>query len=136
MALVVCKRLPRFLLPPQDQDRSRIRVMAEEKSTKNSLAALRESAIEVVKGLADTFEDGLDTFAVRNAILPSREERPSRFIGAIDQGTTSTRFIIFDLQGSIAASHQTELGRVHDQPGFVFHLFFSIGPSVLLTNSL
>ncbi|KMQ46015.1 hypothetical protein HL42_3271 [Trichophyton rubrum] len=92
--------------------------MAEEKSTKSSLAALRESAIEVVKGLADTFEDGLDTFAVRNAILPSREERPSRFIGAIDQGTTSTRFIIFDLQGSIAASHQTELGRVHDQPGW------------------
>ncbi|EFR03779.1 glycerol kinase [Nannizzia gypsea CBS 118893] len=92
--------------------------MAEEKSTKSSLAALRESAIEVVKGLADTFEDGLDTFAIRNPILPSREERPSRFIGAIDQGTTSTRFIIFDLQGNIAASHQTELGRVHDQPGW------------------
>lgn len=114
--------------------------MAEEKSTKSSLAALRESAIEVVKGLADTFEDGLDTFAVRNAILPSREERPSRFIGAIDQGTTSTRFIIFDLQGSIAASHQTELGRVHDQPGFVSFPppphFFSIGPRILLTDSL
>lgn len=106
--------------------------MESDQSTKSSLAALRESAIEVVKGLADTFEGGLDTFAVRNPILPSREERPSRFIGAIDQGTTSTRFILFDLEGNIAASHQTELGRVHDQPGCGVS-FSHICPSSLLT---
>ena len=33
------------------------------------------------------------------------------FIGAVDQGTTSTRFIVFDHDGMPVASHQLE----HDQ---------------------
>jgi len=36
------------------------------------------------------------------------------YIAAIDQGTTSTRFIIFDLTGKIIASEQKEqIGRAH-----------------------
>ena len=30
------------------------------------------------------------------------------YIGSLDQGTTSTRFILFDEQGEIVASHQME----------------------------
>ncbi|KAI5304333.1 Glycerol kinase, partial [Ascosphaera pollenicola] len=41
-----------------------------------------------------------------------------RFIGAIDQGTTSSRFIIFDETGSPVAKHQVELSRIHQQPGY------------------
>jgi len=45
----------------------------------------------------------------------------SRYIGAIDQGTTSTRFIIFDGAGSIVASAQKEHAQIYPQPGWVEH---------------
>lgn len=45
------------------------------------------------------------------------QRRRRRFIGAIDQGTTSTRFIIFDSDGSLVASHQTELRAIHRYSG-------------------
>jgi len=32
----------------------------------------------------------------------------TRFVGAIDQGTTSTRFIVFDRAGAVVASAQRE----------------------------
>lgn len=40
-----------------------------------------------------------------------------RFIGTIDQGTTSTRFIIFDCSGVPIAKYQTEFGQIHEHPG-------------------
>ena len=43
------------------------------------------------------------------------------YIGAIDQGTTSTRFIIFDRGGRIAASAQKEHRQIYPQPGWVEH---------------
>ena len=43
------------------------------------------------------------------------------FIGAIDQGTTSTRFLIFDRAGRIAASAQREHRQIYPQPGWVEH---------------
>ena len=35
----------------------------------------------------------------------------TRYIGAIDQGTTSSRFIVFDRAGAIVATAQTSTGR-------------------------
>jgi len=43
------------------------------------------------------------------------------FVGAIDQGTTSTRFFVFDHQGSVVAHHQLEHGQLLPQPGWVEH---------------
>lgn len=43
------------------------------------------------------------------------------FIGAIDQGTTSTRFIIFDGTGSPVASHQHEFTQHYPQSGWHEH---------------
>ena len=43
------------------------------------------------------------------------------YIGAIDQGTTSTRFIVFDRSGSIIASAQEEHEQIYPQPGWVEH---------------
>jgi glycerol kinase len=43
------------------------------------------------------------------------------YIGAIDQGTTSTRFIVFDRAGQIVASAQEEHEQVYPQPGWVEH---------------
>ena len=41
------------------------------------------------------------------------------FIGSIDQGTTSTRFLIFDGTGNPIASHQMEFKQMYPQSGLV-----------------
>jgi glycerol kinase len=43
------------------------------------------------------------------------------YLGAIDQGTTSTRFIVFDRSGRIVASEQREHQQIYPQPGWVEH---------------
>ena len=43
------------------------------------------------------------------------------FIGAIDQGTTSTRFLVFDRAGRIVACAQKEHQQIYPQPGWVEH---------------
>jgi len=43
------------------------------------------------------------------------------YIGALDQGTTSTRFIIFNRAGRIVASAQKEHEQIYPQPGWVEH---------------
>jgi glycerol kinase len=42
-------------------------------------------------------------------------------IGALDQGTTSTRFMIFDHDGSVIAVDQREHRQIFPQPGWVEH---------------
>ncbi|MBI9104810.1 MAG: glycerol kinase GlpK [Spirochaetales bacterium] len=44
-----------------------------------------------------------------------------KYVGAIDQGTTSTRFILFNHDGREAASHQVEHKQIFPQPGWVEH---------------
>jgi len=43
------------------------------------------------------------------------------FVGAIDQGTTSTRFAVIDRSGSIVAMAQREHEQIYPQPGWVEH---------------
>ena len=43
------------------------------------------------------------------------------YVGAIDQGTTSTRFMIFDHKGSVVSSAQKEHTQFLPQPGWVEH---------------
>ncbi len=45
----------------------------------------------------------------------------STYIGAIDQGTTSTRFIVFDRAGRIVSEAQKEHEQIFPQPGWVEH---------------
>src|SRR3954454_10362086 len=42
-------------------------------------------------------------------------------LGAIDQGTTSTRFIVFDADGSTVSVAQTEHEQICPKPGWVEH---------------
>lgn len=44
-----------------------------------------------------------------------------KYVAAIDQGTTSTRFIIFDRLGQIICSNQQEHQQIYPQPGWVEH---------------
>ena len=43
------------------------------------------------------------------------------YIGAIDQGTTSTRFIVFDRSGRIVSTAQKEHEQIYPKPGWVEH---------------
>ncbi len=45
----------------------------------------------------------------------------SNYIGAIDQGTTSTRFIVFDHSGRIVSVAQAEHEQIYPEPGWVEH---------------
>jgi glycerol kinase len=45
----------------------------------------------------------------------------ARFVAAIDQGTTSTRLILFDADGRIAAVDQREHEQIHPRAGWVEH---------------
>src|SRR5271165_2902393 len=43
------------------------------------------------------------------------------YVGAIDQGTTSTRFIVFSCTGQMVATAQKEHEQIYPQPGWVEH---------------
>jgi glycerol kinase len=43
------------------------------------------------------------------------------YVGAIDQGTTSTRFIVFDRSGQIVSTAQREHQQIYPRPGWVEH---------------
>ena len=50
---------------------------------------------------------------------PSRDDEKSDewFVGSIDQGTTSSRFLIFNSQGEPVASHQIEFENKYPRSG-------------------
>lgn len=54
-----------------------------------------------------------------------------KYILAIDQGTTSTRAILFDRQGDIVHSSQREFKQIYPKPGWVEHNASEIWGSVL-----
>jgi glycerol kinase len=45
----------------------------------------------------------------------------ARYVGAVDQGTTSTRFMVFDRGGNEISRHQLEHQQILPQPGWVEH---------------
>ncbi|MBW4092318.1 MAG: glycerol kinase GlpK [Proteobacteria bacterium] len=55
----------------------------------------------------------------------------SRYLAAIDQGTTSTRCIVFDRAGAIVAQAQQEHRQLTPHPGWVEH-----DPDALLANTI
>src|SRR6188508_3480139 len=46
---------------------------------------------------------------------------PAMFVGALDQGTTSTRFMVFDAAGQEVARRQIEHQQILPGPGWVEH---------------
>jgi glycerol kinase len=55
----------------------------------------------------------------------------TKYIGSIDQGTTSTRFIVFDHSGNIIALDQMEHKQIFPKPGWVEH-----DPEEIFNNTL
>ena len=46
---------------------------------------------------------------------------PSHYILALDQGTTSSRSMVFDNQGNVISVAQKEFKQIYPQPGWVEH---------------
>jgi glycerol kinase len=49
------------------------------------------------------------------------ERNMTKYVGALDQGTTSTRFMIFDHAGAVVAVDQMEHEQIYPKPGWVEH---------------
>ena len=49
------------------------------------------------------------------------------FVGSIDQGTTSTRFIIYDRSAKAVGSHQIEFTQFYPQAGYELLNFLMYG---------
>src|SRR5258707_7379094 len=63
-----------------------------------------------------------EVYGGRAVQLVQREERSvNNYIAAIDQGTTSTRFIVFDRAGKVVACAQKEHRQIYPQAGWVEH---------------
>ena len=45
----------------------------------------------------------------------------TNYIGALDQGTTSTRFMVFDRSGAVVSAAQREHRQIYPKPGWVEH---------------
>ena len=45
----------------------------------------------------------------------------TKYVGAVDQGTTSTRFMIFDHSGGVVGVHQMEHEQIFPKAGWVEH---------------
>jgi len=61
-----------------------------------------------------------------SAISPVSEEE--FYIAAIDQGTSSSRVMVYDSKGQQVASHQVSIPHIKPKPGYVtgFRYFISI----------
>jgi glycerol kinase len=59
--------------------------------------------------------------ALRSADFQSAQKAMNQYIGAIDQGTTSTRFIIFDHNGNEVSRAQQEHSQILPKSGWVEH---------------
>lgn len=72
-------------------------------------------------GLTNTIKPSNVSTDSKDAPVPVQNEKKLKqwFIGSIDQGTTSTRFLIFDGTGSPIASHQMEFKQMYPHSGSV-----------------
>ena len=50
---------------------------------------------------------------------PKMSSEDEVFVGSIDQGTTSSRFLIFNKAGEPVAIHQEEFSQIYPNPGYV-----------------
>lgn len=80
----------------------------------------------VVSSACRRYQDSVRSFATaqlisqslprsKKAIMSSSDDV---FVGSIDQGTTSTRFLIFDKHGEPVAIHQEEFSQIYPNPGY------------------
>ncbi|KAK7425841.1 Glycerol kinase [Neonectria magnoliae] len=87
---------------------------AEEELSNGSVSTDEEQTLE---GVAEVEDEALP-----EGIIETEEEKQKHwFVGSIDQGTTSTRFLIFNGHGEPVASHQIEFENKYPHSGWHEH---------------
>ncbi|KAF9260674.1 glycerol kinase [Marasmius fiardii PR-910] len=66
-------------------------------------------------------KDTKDTKTSKAKVDAPKELKQGEFVGALDCGTTSVRFMIFDKHANITAEHQLEFPQYYPQPGWHEH---------------
>src|SRR5882757_6530198 len=77
------------------------------------------SRVKGLAGMVNCAEMPLATSGSRQ--LTRNEGRLRHYIGAIDQGTTSTRFMVFDKAARVVAQAQKEHEQIFPRAGWVEH---------------
>ncbi|KAK1395948.1 Glycerol kinase [Heracleum sosnowskyi] len=83
-----------------------------------------EGSIAIAGAAVQWLRDGLGLIGSASEIEKLASEVDSTgdvFIGSLDQGTTSTRFIIYDHNAKVVGSHQVEFTQFYPQAGWVEH---------------
>ena len=73
---------------------------------------------DVERGIA---HDRTVTMAATRPRMHGRRPHMADYVGALDQGTTSTRFMIFDHSGGVVGVDQKEHEQIFPKPGWVEH---------------
>ena len=79
---------------------------------------------DLEKRVAARIPQALEQIGAELEARPSPALKPARsprYVAAIDQGTTSTRCMIFDHEGQVVAIDQREHEQIYPQPGWVEH---------------
>ena len=82
----------------------------------------RKSSQQVPTAAAASKSEGAAplTSSTKATIAAATADKPKAvgpFLGAIDQGTTSSRFLVFDKSGVVIAQHQLEFNQYHQHSG-------------------
>lgn len=59
--------------------------------------------------------------SLQNGVGMTKQNTEKKYIMALDQGTTSSRCILFDKEGNICSMAQKEFTQIYPQPGWVEH---------------
>ena len=88
------------------------------------LLSIQKNQQEIEQRL-DRLEQAKGSPGFKHLQTNDQEQKPvdknAEFIGAIDQGTTSSRFLIFDKEGSPVESHQIEFKQIYPNSGWHEH---------------
>ncbi|KAI9216488.1 glycerol kinase [Blastocladiella britannica] len=78
---------------------------------------------------SSTRRSSITDHATAAAVLVTTPPTDGKYVAAIDQGTTSSRFIVFDTTGRIVAVRQVEFDQIHPHAGWTEH-----DPQVILDS--
>jgi hypothetical protein len=113
---------PASRLSPSSSDTFCTTTRSRDSSSKRPLSRCRPSATSSGHRLGPLL--ALRSVSTIPSVSPSHATMASTngtshisFIGAIDQGTTSSRFLIFNASGEVVASHQLEFKQYYPRPG-------------------
>ena len=103
------------------RDKPRARSRATARARRSSPFPARDHQIGRTRGFRSSRRSPAASRARR--CIPSSDSRRhmARYVGALDQGTTSTRFMVFDVAGAEVARRQIEHTQIMPKPGWVEH---------------